>query len=123
MSTSKEMSTGILYDRWDSDTLLAGMDLSKEKMMRALYGLFVTDVESFDAGFFGMSLAEAKSMDPQQRALLERMYLAFNDAGYTMEGLSGLNCGVFVGLTGNHGNTVCPINWCGDLCNGESVET
>ena len=101
MSAGKKTSTGIPYDRWDSEAFLAGMGLSKEESMRASYGSFVTDMESFDAGFFGISLAEAKAMDPQQRALLECAYLAFNDAGYTMEGLRGLNCGVFVGVTTN----------------------
>lgn len=100
ISTGKKTSSSIPYDRWDSDALLVGIALSKEEKMRASHGLFVTDMECFDADFFGISLAEAKAMDPQQRVLLECTYLAFKDAGYTMEDLRGLNCGVFVGITG-----------------------
>eukprot|EP00558_Chaetoceros_sp_UNC1202_P014485 CAMPEP_0197233784 /NCGR_PEP_ID=MMETSP1429-20130617/1761_1 /TAXON_ID=49237 /ORGANISM="Chaetoceros sp., Strain UNC1202" /LENGTH=222 /DNA_ID=CAMNT_0042692095 /DNA_START=154 /DNA_END=819 /DNA_ORIENTATION=+ len=99
-TTGKETSTGILYGRWDSDALLARMRLSKEEKMNASRGSFVMDTESFDAAFFGISLAEAKAIDPQQRALLECTFLAFNDAGYTMEGLRGLTFGVFVAVSG-----------------------
>ena len=42
---------------------------------------------SFDAAFCGISRAEAKFMDPQQRVLLECTYLAFKDAGYMTEEL------------------------------------
>lgn len=58
------------------------------------------DMESFDGGVFGISLAEASAMDPQQRALMECTYLVFMNAGYTMNGLRGMNCGVFVAVTG-----------------------
>ena len=84
MSPSKKTLSGILYDRWGSDSLLAAMGLGKEEKMRVSYGSFVTDMEWFDGGFFGISLTEAKLMDPQQQALLECTYLAFQDTGCTM---------------------------------------
>ncbi|WP_268745304.1 type I polyketide synthase [Vibrio nigripulchritudo] len=64
-------------------------------------GAFVDGVEFFDNAFFGIPLAEAKAMDPQQRMLLEVSCEAFYQAGYEMETLRGRSIGVFVGQMGN----------------------
>src|SRR5881394_2083894 len=48
----------------------------------------------FDAGFFGFSPMEARSMDPQHRILLELAYEALEDAGYDPDRYPG-RVGVF----------------------------
>jgi malonyl CoA-acyl carrier protein transacylase len=56
----------------------------------------LTDIESFDAAFFGYSAREAEWMDPQQRLLLECAWESLEDAGYnpiTYEGLIGVYAG------------------------------
>ncbi len=45
-------------------------------------GSIITDVESFDAGFFGFSAREAALTDPQQRLSLECAWEAMENAGY-----------------------------------------
>ncbi|MBO4210032.1 type I polyketide synthase, partial [Micromonospora echinofusca] len=40
------------------------------------------DYDSIDAGFFGMSIREAETRDPQHRLLLELSHTALEDAGY-----------------------------------------
>ncbi|XP_074841611.1 mycolipanoate synthase-like [Carettochelys insculpta] len=53
---------------------------------------------TFDNKLFGINDLEAERMDPQQKLLLECTYRALEDAGVTMENISGTKTGVFVGL-------------------------
>src|SRR5437773_7176445 len=54
----------------------------------------------FDAGFFGLSPMEAKTMDPQHRLLLELAYEALEHAGYDPDRWPG-RVGVFSGAALN----------------------
>jgi acyl transferase domain-containing protein len=55
------------------------------------------DVGLFDAPFFNISAQEARSIDPQQRLMLECTYEALENAGVPKETVVGQNVGVFVG--------------------------
>lgn len=57
---------------------------------------FLKDVDKFDYGFFGVTLAEAKTMSPDQRMLLEIIYATMENSGYKPDSFSGSNTGVFV---------------------------
>jgi phthiocerol/phenolphthiocerol synthesis type-I polyketide synthase E len=56
--------------------------------------------EHFDAALFGLSPAEARTTDPQQRVFLECSWEAFENAGYHPGGFSG-SIGVFAGCSMN----------------------
>ncbi|KAH8172381.1 KR domain-containing protein [Sarocladium implicatum] len=58
------------------------------------------DVTAFDAGFFKMSPAEAASLDPQQRFMLEVSYEALENAGMPLHQVAGSKTGCFVGSFG-----------------------
>ncbi|MFG2134073.1 SDR family NAD(P)-dependent oxidoreductase [Streptomyces sp. NPDC048751] len=67
---------------------------------------FLDQVDSFDAGFFGVSPGEAAVLDPQQRLVLELAWEAFEDAGIIpgdrdrdRDGDSDSRTGVYVGAT------------------------
>ncbi|KAK7750074.1 putative Hybrid PKS-NRPS biosynthetic cluster [Diatrype stigma] len=59
--------------------------------------LLKEDPRLFDHEFFNIHPKEAESMDPQQRILLETVYEAIEDAGYSVSELRGSSTAVFVG--------------------------
>ncbi len=61
-------------------------------------GGFVSGLDCFDAGFFGIRPIEAEAMDPQQRMLLETSWHALEDAAIDVARLRGARAGVYVGL-------------------------
>ncbi|KAJ4287138.1 hypothetical protein N0V90_012536 [Kalmusia sp. IMI 367209] len=66
--------------------------------MRSPGGMFLSiDPKDLDAGFFGLSQAEAISMDPNQRQLLEVVYEGLESAGIKLEHLKKKRYGCFVG--------------------------
>lgn len=55
------------------------------------------DVAAFDASFFSIPPTEAKSIDPQQRILMETVYEAMESGGISMEDLAGSDTSCYVG--------------------------
>ena len=70
-------------------------------------GGFIDDVKGFDAGLFGISPAEANSMDPQIRISLELAFRLFEDAGYSGRHLLGSATGVYMGVCFNDYRDLC----------------
>jgi phthiocerol/phenolphthiocerol synthesis type-I polyketide synthase C len=96
-------------NRWDPETtsyrtLIDGHDPDGTCLR---WGGFLDEVDSFDAGFFGIFPREAVHMDPQQRLLLEVAWEALEDAGQTLDAVQGSRCGVFVGISTNDYVQLC----------------
>ncbi|WP_345576636.1 type I polyketide synthase [Nonomuraea rosea] len=71
------------------------------------HGSFLSDIEGFDAEFFGLSPREAELMDPQQRILMETAWEALEHAGLPPHELAGTDAGVFVGVcTADYGGSL-----------------
>ena len=67
-------------------------------VMSADGGYFLQrDIRQFDNSFFGIHNLETTYMDPQQRQLLEVVYECFENAGVSMDQISGTATGVYVG--------------------------
>lgn len=64
----------------------------------AKWGGFVNDIEMFDPMFFKIPPVEAEFLDPQERILLETVWEAVEDAGYTIKSLKNEKVGVFTGV-------------------------
>jgi acyl transferase domain-containing protein len=71
----------------------------KPKTMRTPGGMFIeeADPRDFDAGFFGISGADAAAMDPQQRQLMEVVYECLENSGVPLEKLYGAQVACHVG--------------------------
>jgi hypothetical protein len=74
-------------------------DLQREPKQE-FFGNFLEEPDAFDHQFFGISSREAKSMDPQQRILLEVAYDALAFGGYFTrpKGKAERNVGCYVGV-------------------------
>lgn len=70
----------------------------KAQTMASPGGMFLQNVDprDIDAQFFKLSGIEATSMDPQQRQLLEVVYEGLENAGVTLDEVSGKSVGCFV---------------------------
>lgn len=57
----------------------------------------ISEMEKFDATFFGVPYKQAHTMDPQCRLLIETAYEAILDAGINPKSLRGTKTGVYIG--------------------------
>ncbi|MEU8367268.1 SDR family NAD(P)-dependent oxidoreductase [Micromonospora tulbaghiae] len=72
---------------------------------------FLTDVDRFDPGFFGILPKDAAAMDPQERLFLETVWLMLEDAG-ALGGVLPGDTGVFVGtMYGSYGRIAAAQGW------------
>ncbi|MGA5559742.1 type I polyketide synthase [Streptomyces platensis] len=100
--------TAIPGDRYDAAAYHAP-DPSPGKSVSAKGG-FIGDPFAFDPGFFGISPAEARAIDPQHRVLLQVVWEALEDAGIRPSALAGSRTGVFVGqATAEYGDEHRPL--------------
>jgi amino acid adenylation domain-containing protein len=82
--------------RWSAEEIYDA-DESAERGSISKWGGFLAGADEFDPAFFGISAAEARVMDPQQRLALMAAWHALEDGGYTGYGVEGETVGVFVG--------------------------
>ncbi|KAF8962959.1 polyketide beta-ketoacyl-synthase [Flammula alnicola] len=80
LKSGKNTVSKIPEDRFNSDDYTDGSVPGRS--MKTRTGNFIDGVGQFDHKFFNISPREARSMDPQQRVLLQVGHEALEDAGY-----------------------------------------
>ncbi len=102
----RDAITDIPSTRWPLDRWFDEAQDAAGKMYTR-FGGFLDDVDQFDADFFGISPAEAASMDPQQRIVLELSWEALEHAGHAPLSLMGTNAGIYLGISnGDYGRAL-----------------
>lgn len=83
-------------------------------------GAYLNDIDCFDSMLFRIPPVEARSLDPQERLLLEAAWACLEDAGHTASSLStdGQKVGVFIGAMWNDYQSVGVATW----LDGEGVK-
>mmetsp|Transcript_65485 Transcript_65485/g.142826 ORF Transcript_65485/g.142826 Transcript_65485/m.142826 type:complete len:1140 (+) Transcript_65485:27-3446(+) len=88
----------VSFLRWDHDELYDPDPESwRDSKSYCRHASFIEGVEMFDSRMFGLSPAEASSMDPNQRLILEVGYSALHSAGLNKKMLMNSNSAVYVG--------------------------
>ena len=85
-------------DRWQDMPNYAAR-LTPEQLSAVRWGGFLERPDEFDAAFFGVSTAEACSLDPKQRLALELAWEALEDAAVAPDSLKGSMTGVYLGTS------------------------
>src|SRR6202171_6333991 len=88
--------TEVPPDRWEMSRYY-DPDPEAAGKMYCKYGAFLSQVDRFDAHFFGVAPREAAQMDPQQHLVLEVAWEALEHAGLPPGGMAGSQTGVFLG--------------------------
>ncbi|WP_338805161.1 SDR family NAD(P)-dependent oxidoreductase [Xenorhabdus griffiniae] len=76
-------------------------ELTRNIEREKIQGYFMKDSLAFDYKFFGLSRREAMLMDPQHRTLIESVWSAITDAGYSPEQFNQRKTAVFVCIDAN----------------------
>ncbi|CAF0982625.1 unnamed protein product [Adineta steineri] len=114
LEESRDVGSAIPRDRVDFESYCAHMfnmdnhGQFHEKLIRAGYFLPNKQWDMFDASFFGLSDAEAGSIDPCHRLLMLKFVHLLDDAGYTIDKMNASRTSVHIGQFSNdHTYTTC----------------
>ncbi len=88
----------IPIERWDWREIYGDPEENTGKT-RIKWGGFIEDIDKFDPLFFNISPKDAIIMDPQERLVIEEVWKAVEDAGYSMDELWGSDTDVYIGMS------------------------
>jgi len=99
LQEGRDCVTEVPPERWIADAIFSP-EKGKAGTAYCKWGGFLSAVDRFDAGFFGVSPRDAALMDPQERLFLQAVWHLLERAGYMREHLRDAfdsRVGVYVG--------------------------
>jgi len=96
LNAGRSAITEASAERWGWSEVEKGTRSSGSRHY-SCWGGFINGFDEFDPIFFGISPAEAETMDPQERLFLQTAWHVLEDAGYPPPSLKGGAVGVYVG--------------------------
>jgi 3-oxoacyl-(acyl-carrier-protein) synthase/fatty-acid desaturase/acyl carrier protein len=94
----KDAITEIPLARWDTSEHF-NVDPAVENTYYVRHGGFIEDADLFDPNLFGVSAAEIKATDPQQRLVLTQAHHSCRLNGWDKQYLQDKDIGVFVAMS------------------------
>ena len=94
----RDVTTEVPAERWSAADYYDA-DRDAPGKMYSVRGGFIDQVDGFDERFFNIAAREARSMDPQQRILLEVAWEALEHAAVAPDQLQRSRTGVFLGIS------------------------
>jgi len=98
LAEGKDLIASIPPERWEAQEYWSP-EGDQPGTLYDNHGGFLSDVDAFDADFFGINAREATSMDPQQRILLELTWEALERAAIDPRSLLNTQTGIFLGIS------------------------
>lgn len=86
LQQGRDLITEVPRERWNHAAIFDA-DKGRAGRTNCRWGGFLSDVDRFDAGLFGISPRDAARMDPQERLFLETVWRLLERAGHTRERL------------------------------------
>ncbi|CAF1246238.1 unnamed protein product [Adineta steineri] len=105
LKDSIDVGSEIPKERFDPDSY-APLYNTKKPLIRRGYFINNDELDHFDPSFFGVTDADAMSMDPCHRILLEKFVHLLEDANYPVDQMKGSRTAVYIGqFTTDHPTT------------------
>lgn len=99
LAAGKDCVSKLQADRQgEAEKYMSYLNIDKEKV-EFVEGGYLEHIDQFDYRFFKMTPKEAVMMDPNQRLFLQNIWHVLEDAGLTVESLSGQNIGIYAGFS------------------------
>ncbi|KAL0930671.1 Polyketide synthase-nonribosomal peptide synthetase 1 [Colletotrichum truncatum] len=100
LRSPRELAKRIPKERWNLDKFYhpTGSHHGTTNVTESYFLDENDDIRYFDTKLFGVGTAEAEAMDPQHRMLLEVVYEAMEQGGFTLSSLQGSDTAVYVGM-------------------------
>ncbi|MFC1617519.1 polyketide synthase, partial [Candidatus Margulisiibacteriota bacterium] len=98
LKNGRDLVTEVPEERWPISQYFSEDKNAKDTTYSKWAG-HIKDIDLFDAGYFKISEENAKTIDPQQRIMLELTQELLDRAGYEPKELSKSQTGVFIGAS------------------------